>query len=178
MRTIALVTALVLVGACGHVAVSPLAAAARAGDLTEIDRLLVSGADINAGSGVNNWPPVIHAVHKGQVKALERLLDRGASLDGGIGRRALDMASSYGDDAMARVLVAHRVQPKAGTLAVAVMGPLDVDYTWSGCDRHTAVARTLLAANPTLQLGHTPRGWVVRQSARVRGCDDLVKMLP
>ena len=106
-RALALVVALAVTAACGHVPVSPLAAAARAGNLVEIDRLLAAGVDVNAGSGVNNWPPVIHAVHKGQVKALERLLERGASLDGGIGRRALDMASSDGDAPMVRVLEAH-----------------------------------------------------------------------
>lgn len=113
MRTIALLVTIVFAAACGHVQVSPLAGAARAGDLTEIDRLLAAGADINAGSGVNNWPAVIHAVHKGQVAALEHLLDRGASLDGDIGRRALEMASSDGDEAIVRVLVAHHIQPKA-----------------------------------------------------------------
>jgi hypothetical protein len=58
MRT--LVT-IVLVAACGHVPVSPLAAAARAGDFAR--GRLAAGADINQGLGVNNWPPVIHAVH-------------------------------------------------------------------------------------------------------------------
>ncbi len=85
---------------------SPLAAAARAGDLVEIDRLLAAGADINAGSGVNNWPPVIHAVHKGQVKALEHLLDRGAVADQPVRDRALDVARGSGDEAEVRAILA------------------------------------------------------------------------
>ena len=106
MRTIAILLAVILAGACGHVAVSPLAAAARAGDLTEIDRLLAAGADINAGSGVNHWPPVIHAVHKGQVKALERLLDRGAVADQPVRDRALNVAQGSGDEAEVRAVLA------------------------------------------------------------------------
>ena len=106
MRTLAILVALVLVGACGHVPVSPLAAAARAGDLAAIDRLLMAGADINAGSGVNNWPSVIHAVHKGQVKALEHLLDRGAVADQPVRDRALDVARGSGDEVEVRAILA------------------------------------------------------------------------
>ena len=104
-------TALVfLVSGCGPpVAVSPLAAAARAGNVTEIDRLVATGADIDAGSGVNNWPPVIHAVHKGQVEALEHLLERGAALGGETGRIALEMARRDRNDALIEVLTGHHV---------------------------------------------------------------------
>jgi hypothetical protein len=78
----ALVLSVLWAGACGYgVPVSPLAAAARAGDVAEIDRLLDAGADVNAGSGVNDWPPIVHAIHKKQLVALGHLLDRGARLD-------------------------------------------------------------------------------------------------
>jgi ankyrin repeat protein len=106
MRTFAILVTIVLVAACGHVPVSPLAAAARAGDLSEVDRLLAAGADINQGSGVNNWPPVIHAVHKGQVKAIERLLDRGAVADQSVRDRALNVAQGSGDEAEVRAILA------------------------------------------------------------------------
>jgi hypothetical protein len=107
MRTIAILLAIVLAGACGHVAISPLAAAARAGDLGEIDRLLAAGADINEASGVNSWPPVIHAVHKGQVKALAHLLDRGAVADQAVRDRALNVARGSGDEADVRAIFAE-----------------------------------------------------------------------
>ena len=106
MRTMAILLALAVAGACGHVPVSPLAAAARAGDLGEIDRLQAAGADINEGSGVNSWPPVIHAVHKGQVKALEHLLDRGAVADQPVRNRALNVARGSGDEAEVRATFA------------------------------------------------------------------------
>lgn len=97
------------VSACGYgVPVSPLAAASRSGDLAEIDRLLAAGADINAGSGVNDWPPIIHAIHKGQIAALEHLLDRGAVLTPDGARRALNVARGSGDEAPVRtILKAH-----------------------------------------------------------------------
>src|SRR3954471_23096698 len=113
MRTIRRVMLVVLalsVAACGYgMPVSPLAAAARNGDLTEIDRLLDGGADINAGSGVNDWPPVIHAIHKRQLAALEHLLERGAMLDDRTAARALNVARGSGDEVAVRpILEAHR----------------------------------------------------------------------
>ena len=118
-----LTLALILLGAvsgCGYgpaYAVSPLAAASRTGDLAEIDRLLAAGADINAGSGVNDWPPVVHAIHKHQLVALEHLLDRGAVLSASLRSRALSVARASGDeDAVLTILNTHR-QP---TVAVQV----------------------------------------------------------
>ena len=70
---------------------TPLAAAARTGDVQAIDRLIAAGADINAGSGVNNWPPLMHAIHKGQPGAIARLIGAGASVEGRLGRQALLM---------------------------------------------------------------------------------------
>jgi len=98
------------VAACGYgMPVSPLAAAARSGDVKEIDRLLDGGADINAGSGVNDWPPLIHAIHKQQLAALEHLLERGAILDQQIAARALNVARGSGDEVAVRpILEAHR----------------------------------------------------------------------
>jgi ankyrin repeat protein len=100
----------VAVGACGSgVPVSPLATAARAGDVAEIDRLLAGGADINAGSGVNDWPPIIHAIHTQQMAALAHLLERGAALDDQVLARALNVAQGSGDEAAVRpILDAHR----------------------------------------------------------------------
>ena len=108
------------VSACGFgaaYAVSPLAAASRAGDVAQIDRLLAAGADINAGSGVNDWPPVIHAIHKHQLAALRHLLDRGASVDGSLRSRALNVARGSGDeDAVVTILNAYRQSPVAANL--------------------------------------------------------------
>jgi ankyrin repeat protein len=56
------------------------------GDLETIDRLVAAGADLNAPSGVNGWPPILHALHKGQHASVERLLEKGASVQGQAGR--------------------------------------------------------------------------------------------
>ena len=90
---------------CSHYEVSPLAAAARTGDLAQIDRLLDGGADINAGSGVNNWPPVIHAIHKGQLGALTHLIDRGALVTPDVVQRALNVAHGSPDEAAVRAVL-------------------------------------------------------------------------
>lgn len=105
-----LIACAVTSAACGSgVPVSPLAAATRAGDVAEIDRLLASGADINAGSGVNDWPPIVHAIHKQQLVALAHLLDRGAAMDDLVMARALNVARGSGDEAEVRpILDAHR----------------------------------------------------------------------
>jgi ankyrin repeat protein len=84
--------------------VSELAGAARRGDLVTMGRLIDSGADLNAGSGVNEWPPVMHAIHKGQLAALRLLVDRGASINGEMGRRCLEMAKRDGPPEIARFL--------------------------------------------------------------------------
>jgi hypothetical protein len=75
---------------------TPLAAAARAGDLEEIDRLVAAGADVNAGSGASNWPPLLHAIHQDQIAAVARLLARGASIEGQSGVDAVKMAEREG----------------------------------------------------------------------------------
>jgi ankyrin repeat protein len=118
MRRVAFVLALALSAAgCGRAyAVSPLAAAARGGDLAAIDRLLDAGADIDQGSGVNDWPPIIHAIHTHQLAALEHLLDRSAALDEALRARALNVARGSGDEAAVRpILDAHRRQSVAAT---------------------------------------------------------------
>ena len=77
--------------------------------MAEIDRLLEVGADINAGSGVNGWPPIIHAIHKQQLGALAHLLEKGAALDDQVLARALNVAQGSGDEAEVRpILDAHR----------------------------------------------------------------------
>jgi ankyrin repeat protein len=104
---------------CGDVAiihrfeVSELAKAARRGDLVAIGRLIDSGADLNAGSGVNDWPPVMHAIHKRQLAALRLLIDRGASIDGDTGRRCLEMARRDGPPEIARFLEERGIRRSA-----------------------------------------------------------------
>jgi ankyrin repeat protein len=100
-----------------------LASAARTGDLETIDRLVAAGADVNAPSGVNGWPPILHALHKGQHASVERLLASGASLQGQAGRDVVLWVSGY---------------------AAA---------EWRGCNAHAQLLRLILARGPALQDG-------------------------
>ena len=86
---------------------TPLASAARIGDIAAIERLVAAGEDINKGSGVNDWPPILHAVHKGQAAAVARLIEQGAVIDGSVGQQAIRMARDSGDAATEALLVAH-----------------------------------------------------------------------
>lgn len=167
--------------ACGSAsaahAVTPLASAARAGDVAAIDRLLAAGANINEGSGVNGWSPAMHAIHKGEAVALAHLLDRGAALDGESGSRALAMAAGYGNIVMVRVLLAHGVAPSSTILEAAVGGAWDIDYRWSGCAAHTAVTRALLEKNPAVRVPRSANGRLALFWAGWKGCDDLLRLL-
>jgi ankyrin repeat protein len=185
-----------LLGACTQAPpLTPLAAAARTGDLAAIDRLAAAGVDLNAPSGSNHWPPVMHAIHKGQRPALARLLERGASLVGTTGPKALFMASGYGDAETVSLLLSRGVPmpdsvPAAAELiAVAIGGAWDIDYQWSGCERHTAVARLLVARDPDLRVvselsptsvarvRSTFENRVARWYARRKGCDELLRIV-
>ena len=83
---------------------TPLAAAARAGDLEAIDGLVEAGADVNAGSGVSNWPPLLHAIHKDQTAAVARLLAHGASIEGQSGVDAVRLAEREGHPELVSLL--------------------------------------------------------------------------
>jgi ankyrin repeat protein len=194
-RVIPLVVVL-LNGACAQAPpLTPLAAAARTGDLAAIDQLAAAGVDLNEPSGSNNWPPVIHAIHKGQRPALARLVERGASLAGATGPKALFMASGYGDAETVSLLLSRGVPmpdsvPAAAELiAVAIGGAWDIDYQWSGCDRHTAVARLLVARDADLRVvgilsptsfaraRSTLQYRVARWYAQRKGCDELLRIV-
>ena len=197
-RIFALTATLVLLTIPACVARLPgtaLGIAALEGDVAAIDRLIGAGANVNEPSYLHDWPPVIHAIHKGQLQAVVLLLERGASLDGAIGEKALLMASSSGDADILGVLLARGVPlpkdgPKAASLvAAAVGGSWDYDSTWSGCERHTAVARMLVARDPDLRTVGSP--WpasvarakstleyrVARLYARLKDCDELLRVV-
>lgn len=188
--------AILMLVACSHgQPIGALATAARQGDLDAIDRLIAAGADVNAPSGVNEWPPLIHAIHKGQRQAVARLLDRGASVAGRVGRQALFMAAGYGDAETVTLLLSRGVSmpddvPSAASLiAVAIGGAWDVDYQWSGCDRHAAVAKLLVARDPDLRVvgilsptslaraRSTFEYRVARWYAERKGCDELLRIV-
>jgi hypothetical protein len=182
-KVVAIVIALLATGCSLVFPLTPLATASREGDLKEIDRLAAAGANLDERSGVNGWPPVLHAIHKGQAGALGHLLEIGASIAGSTGRQALLMASGYGSAPMVRILLTHGVDPRedggsgSRVLIEAVRGSGDIDYRWSGCQPHADVVRTLLTRDPGLRLGNADDARAARTRARERGCRELLQLL-
>ncbi len=91
---------------CGREGGSPLIGAVRRGDVTQTRQLLNSGADPNRREGVNNWTPLMHAVHKNQTGTARVLIEGGAEVDarGPHEETALMMAAGYGQEEMVRLL--------------------------------------------------------------------------
>lgn len=93
------------------VPVPPLCMAARAGDAAKIADLVKAGADVNERGGVNDWTPLMHAVHKNQPRAVRALIDAGADVNATAGPRgrdtALRLAEIQGLPDIAAMLRAH-----------------------------------------------------------------------
>jgi hypothetical protein len=91
--------------------ISPLIAAARDGDSMQVAQLAASGADVNQRGGVNDWTPLMHAVHKNQLAAVRALLDAGADINATAGARgrdtALSLAVVQNEPEIAALLRAH-----------------------------------------------------------------------
>jgi hypothetical protein len=63
--SIAIVVTVFAVSACEErLPMTPLAGAARRGDVAEIDRLIAAGADVNEHANLKGWPPIIHAIRR------------------------------------------------------------------------------------------------------------------
>ena len=92
-------------------------------------------------------------------------------------QRELLLAAGAGKVASVRSLLAEGVRPEPETLAAAATGPFEPVYSWSGCDRHAAVTRLILEANPKLRLGNDRRGQLLRKAAWIRGCRDVSRLI-
>jgi hypothetical protein len=147
-----------------------LIAAARAGDAAMVARLAKEGANPNQRGGVNDWPALMHAVHKHQLASAAALLDAGADPNAGNprGYTPLMMAAGYGHTDMVRLLLSRGATPRiadaagANALDYARDGVNDIDgFTLFRCQDDTV--RALLAADPSLPQG---KSWW----ARVKRC--------
>jgi len=157
--------------------ITALAWAARFGQLTSIETLLASGAAIDLPSGVNDWPPLMHAVHKSQNEAARALLRGGASIRGRDGTQALAMAAGYGNAELAQILLDAGVAPDPDILVAAVGGAWDIDYQWTGCEPHTATVSALLAATPGLRMPDDSASRSALRYARKKGCTEMLALL-
>ena len=116
--------------------------AARGGAPQSIHVLIKSGADPDFRAGVNDWPVLMHAIHKNQPEAVTALLESGANpnLPGRNGETPLMMAAGYGYANIVRALLEHkadaqtRMQNGENALDFALNGVSDIDkFTWGKC---------------------------------------------
>jgi len=95
--------------------ITPLIAAAREGDVPSIAKLVESGAAVDERGGVNNWTPLMHAVHKNQPAAVDALIAAGADVNATAGLRgrdtALRLAELQHHPKIAEILRAHGARP-------------------------------------------------------------------
>ncbi len=153
MRRLVLFEILLSFAGCTLVPPSPLASAARVGDLAGIRRLVKEGADLNEPSGVNGWTPLHHAIHKNQIGSVRVLLELGADVNARVPHSVtpLMMAAGYGYDPIVRLLLEHNADPTIkdvhGETAIdyARHGVTDIDR-WTWPSRQTACMQLLQAA--------------------------------
>jgi len=173
MRRLALFTVLLLgCGARFNNNFTPLANAARDGDVATVRTLIRNGADPNAIAGQNNWTPLMHAIHKGQIQSVEALLDGGADVNriAGDGFTALMMAAGYGYTDIVQLLLQRGANPHlAGPdgvrpIDLAAAGVADIDrFTLFQC--HEDTVRVLRNADPSMSLSPRALMW-----ARAKRC--------
>ena len=167
----------------GH-GLTALIAAARGGHIDTVRLLLARGASPDREAGVNNWTPLMHAIHKAQIGSVRALLEGGATANArsGSGLTALIMAAGYGYTGIVQTLLDAGADPYAemsdGTnaLTVAVSGVMDIDrFTAGECQAGTVTA--LLKRAPHLKLKHSALVRLAALSARVGGCSTVVALL-
>jgi len=161
-----------------------LIGAARSGDTGTLNALLAGGADPNRRWGVNNWTPLMHAIHKNQRASVEALIAGGADINARCrdGVTALMMASGYGYADIVKVMLDHGADIHAETsggdnaLTMAVGGVPDIDkFTVGKCQTETVAA--LLRKAPDLKMKDSAYGRAARFAARAAGCTDVLSLI-
>ena len=151
---------------------TPLADAARAGDLATIRTLIAHGSDPNEAAGQNNWSPLLHAIHKHQNASVEALLDGGADINrlSGDGITPLMMAAGYGYTDTVQLLLRRGANPKIAdpggfhAVDMAAAGVADIDrFTLFQCQDDTV--KMLRAAAPSVSINSRALMW-----ARTKRC--------
>lgn len=151
---------------------TPLANAARAGDVATVRTLIARGADPNQIAGQNSWPPLLHAIHTDQIRSVEALLDGGADINRASpnGTTPLMMAAGYGYTDIVELLLKHGANPRipgpdgVRALELAVTGVPDIDrFTVFQCHEDTIAA--LRAADPSMSIGKRAIAW-----AKIKRC--------
>jgi len=164
---------LLLVGCFSAHTPSPLASAARNGDVTAIRQLTAHGADPNEASGENGWTPLMHAIHKNQLASVKALLESGASpnVAASGGMTPLMMASGYGYSDIVRALLARGADSHAAdehherAIDYALDGMTDIDrFTFFTCQDDAV--RALAAGGGAHDAASGAKKW-----ARMKRCE-------
>lgn len=145
--------------------------AVRSGNVAEVRQMLANGADPNAPEGVNDWTPLLHAIHKNQLGSVAALLDGHADPNRAVnGLTPLMMAAGYGYTPIVRLLLARGADPRIRdldgetALDYAVVGMTDLDrFTFFSCQDDTV--RALLAARAPYTVTQRSRRW-----GKIKGC--------
>lgn len=149
-----------------QVAALSLFAAARRGDVEEVERLIATGHTVDEqvpmiGSLDDNYTPLGVAAREGHVEIARILLNAGADprrLIGLMGGLALHDATYFGHAEIVRLLVQHAARSRAAMAGLDVQGAYNGlsalhDAVWHG---HLEVARALVDIGARLDLrGHT-----------------------
>ena len=148
--------------------------AARTGRADSIAELVRAGVDPNQqDSGVNNWTPLLHAVHKNQLGAVRALLAAGAdpNQSNPKGITPLMLACSQGEGEIVDVLLSTGADPYARQRGDETA----LTYAMTQGDRR--VIESLLRKAPDLRLTDSWEGAFARVLARLRGQRDILKRL-
>ena len=169
---------------CGRYEVGPFIGAVREGNVSETRRLLKLGADPEGRAGINDWTPLMHAVHKNQTGTARALIEAGAKLDvpGAHNETALMMAAGYGQEEMVRLLLkagadaTHKEVHGLTALDLAATGVFDIDkITLTHCQ--TGAVKALLDHSPDLTVNEKAWGNVGRRVKGLAGCEDVVRLV-
>jgi ankyrin repeat protein len=160
--------------------ITPLAAAARTGDVTRIRALAKAGQDVDARDpGLNHWTPLLHAIHKGQRASVDALIAVGADVNRGDPSPLIMAAGNGQHDIVNRLLAAgaNPRQHRQALMAIAVSGGAltDIENPLLG-QCNTEVLRTLLKHSPDLQLEKNFRGRLALWFARFNHCTEVLEM--
>ncbi len=163
---------------------NPLIGAVREGDIDDVRTLIDAGADPNLRAGINNWTPLMHAVHYHQPGTAIALLKGGADIDARMpnDKTALMMAAGYGYADMVRALLDRGADAHLKTnggetaLTFAVLGTADIDeFTLGKC--RTQTVRLLLDSAPDLKLQDRLADRAARWLSKHSGCEEVLAMV-
>ncbi|MBA1273963.1 MULTISPECIES: ankyrin repeat domain-containing protein [Stutzerimonas] len=163
-----------------------LIAAAKAGNVDEVRRLIQEGASVNQRSPVigsldDDYTPLGISVREGHEEVVRVLLDAGADIRRTIGLMRgtpVHEASYFGHAAILRMLVGARARPGQSEPELDAQGPYNGlsalhDAVWHG---HVEAAKVLVDAGARLDI-ETHAGQTPRQLALLYGYDDIANYL-